>query len=158
MNGVATARHGPILRQNGAAGSRKVFKCLPGLRDTVLRPKTAKKTKHQKHLNKKKIKRQIQGNKQTTIKPNKQAAHTNTPNKETNNKRFSQTSKQHTKIHQASKHTSKRTTIKPNKQATHQINQSNKSTNQSNNQSINQSFNQPIIQSINQTINQTINQ
>ena len=45
MNGVAMARHGLILSQDGATDSRKVFKYLPGLRDTILRPKMTKKTK-----------------------------------------------------------------------------------------------------------------
>ena len=35
MNGVAMARHGLILWQNEATGSRKVFRYLPGLRDAV---------------------------------------------------------------------------------------------------------------------------
>ena len=35
VNGVAVDRHGLILRENDATGSRKVFKCLPGLRDTI---------------------------------------------------------------------------------------------------------------------------
>ena len=35
MNGVAVARHGPILKDNEAMGSGKVFKYLPGLRDTI---------------------------------------------------------------------------------------------------------------------------
>ena len=34
-NGVAMARHGLILRQNDATGSRKLFKYLPDLRDTI---------------------------------------------------------------------------------------------------------------------------
>ena len=43
MNGVAMARHGLILSQDEATSSRKVFKYLPGLRDTILRPKMAAK-------------------------------------------------------------------------------------------------------------------
>ena len=35
VNGVAVARHGPILKDNEATGSGKVFKYLPGLRDTI---------------------------------------------------------------------------------------------------------------------------
>ena len=42
-NGVAMARHGLILSQDGATRLRKVFKYLPGLRDTILRPKLAGK-------------------------------------------------------------------------------------------------------------------
>ncbi len=34
MNGVAVARYGLILSEDGAAGSRKVFRCLLGLWDT----------------------------------------------------------------------------------------------------------------------------
>jgi uncharacterized membrane protein SirB2 len=35
MNGVAMARHGLILWENEATGSRKVFKYLRGLRDAI---------------------------------------------------------------------------------------------------------------------------
>ena len=35
MKVVAMARHGPILNDNEAMGSGKVFKYLPGLRDTI---------------------------------------------------------------------------------------------------------------------------
>ena len=35
MNVVAVARHGPILNDNEAMVSGKVFKYLPGLRDTI---------------------------------------------------------------------------------------------------------------------------
>ena len=35
MNGVAMARHGLILWENEATGSRKVFKYFPGLRDAI---------------------------------------------------------------------------------------------------------------------------
>ena len=34
-NRVAMARHGLILSQDEATGSGKVFKCLPGFRDTI---------------------------------------------------------------------------------------------------------------------------
>ena len=34
-NGVAMARHGLILSQDGATGSRKVSRYLPGLRDAI---------------------------------------------------------------------------------------------------------------------------
>ena len=43
MNGAAMARHGLILRETEATGSRKVFKCLPGFRDTILTPKFTQK-------------------------------------------------------------------------------------------------------------------
>ena len=43
MNGVAVARNGLILWENGATGSRKVFKYLPGLRDAI---KNLKKTEN----------------------------------------------------------------------------------------------------------------
>ncbi len=39
MNRVPMARHGLILRENEATGSRKVFKYLLGLQDTILSPK-----------------------------------------------------------------------------------------------------------------------
>ena len=39
MNGVATARHGLILWENEATGSRKLPKYLPGLQDIILCPK-----------------------------------------------------------------------------------------------------------------------
>ena len=42
------ARHGLILWQNEATGSRKVFKYLPGLRDTILSPKIATKVQKSK--------------------------------------------------------------------------------------------------------------
>ena len=41
--GVAMARHGLILRENKATGSRKVFKYLPGLRDAIKKTKMADK-------------------------------------------------------------------------------------------------------------------
>ena len=34
-NGVAMARHGPILGQNEATATRSIFKCLPALRNTI---------------------------------------------------------------------------------------------------------------------------
>ena len=37
--GVAMARNGLILWENEATGSRKVFKYLPGLRDTIKKSK-----------------------------------------------------------------------------------------------------------------------
>ena len=39
MNGVAVARHGLISKDNEATGSGKVFKYLPGLRDTIKKSK-----------------------------------------------------------------------------------------------------------------------
>ena len=41
VNGVAMNHHGLILRENEATGSRKVFKYLPGLRDTIFISKIA---------------------------------------------------------------------------------------------------------------------
>ena len=35
LNGVAVARHGPILNHSEATGSRKVSRYLPDLRDTI---------------------------------------------------------------------------------------------------------------------------
>ena len=35
MNGVAMDRHGLILWENEATGSRKVFRYLPGLREAI---------------------------------------------------------------------------------------------------------------------------
>ncbi len=35
LNGVAVGRHGLILWENGATGSRKVFRCLRGLREAI---------------------------------------------------------------------------------------------------------------------------
>ena len=49
MNGVAMARHGPILNDNEAMGSGKVFKYLPGLRDTIKNQKWPPKSKKQKN-------------------------------------------------------------------------------------------------------------
>ena len=46
LNGVAVARHGPILGQSGATGSRKVSRYLPDLRDTIFDQKTRKLIKH----------------------------------------------------------------------------------------------------------------
>ena len=40
---VAMARHGLILSQDGATSLRKVFKYLPGLRDTIKKSKMAEK-------------------------------------------------------------------------------------------------------------------
>ena len=45
------ARHGLILSQDGATSLRNVFKYLPGLRDTILRPKMIKKTKSKHPIN-----------------------------------------------------------------------------------------------------------
>ena len=39
MNEVAVARHGPILKDNEATGSGKVFKYLRGFRDTIKKSK-----------------------------------------------------------------------------------------------------------------------
>ena len=35
MNGIAVARYGLILSEDGAMGSSKVFRCLLGLRDAI---------------------------------------------------------------------------------------------------------------------------
>ena len=45
MNEVAVARHGPILKDNEAMSSGKVFKYLPGLRDTITNSKMGLSTK-----------------------------------------------------------------------------------------------------------------
>ena len=50
MNGTAMARHGLILRESEATGSRKVSKYLPGLRDTIFGPKMIPKSKILEHL------------------------------------------------------------------------------------------------------------
>ena len=42
-NVVAMARHGPISKDNEATGSGKVFRYLPGLRDTIKKSKIAAK-------------------------------------------------------------------------------------------------------------------
>ena len=46
MNGVGVARNGPILWENDATGSRKVFKYLPALRDAINKSKIAEKTEN----------------------------------------------------------------------------------------------------------------
>ena len=52
MNGVAMARHGLILWENEATGSRKVFRYLPDLRDAILNLKmTAKVQTYQSPVN-----------------------------------------------------------------------------------------------------------
>ena len=43
VDGVAVARHGPILNDNEAMGSGKTFKYLRGLRDTIQNSKMAAK-------------------------------------------------------------------------------------------------------------------
>ena len=45
MNWVPMARHGLILRENEATGSRKVAKYLLGLRDAISMPKNVSKAK-----------------------------------------------------------------------------------------------------------------
>ena len=49
MKWVAMARHGPILKDNEATGSGKVFKYLPGLRDTTKKSKMAAKAQKSKN-------------------------------------------------------------------------------------------------------------
>ncbi len=44
VNGVAMDRHGLILWENEATGSRKVFRCLRDLRDTIFELKMAGRT------------------------------------------------------------------------------------------------------------------
>ena len=46
MNRVPMARHGLILRENEATGSRKGFKYLPGLRETIKIKKWLPKSKN----------------------------------------------------------------------------------------------------------------
>ena len=41
-NGIAVARHGLILQENGATRLGKVLEYLPGLRDTIFWPKNTK--------------------------------------------------------------------------------------------------------------------
>ena len=43
MNGVAVAQNGPILWENDGTGSRKVFRCFLGFRDTILTAKLSEK-------------------------------------------------------------------------------------------------------------------
>ncbi len=50
-NGVPVARHRPILRENGATASGKLFKHLPGPPGPVFGPKTVSKTRGKKHKN-----------------------------------------------------------------------------------------------------------
>ena len=50
MNGVAMARHGLILWENGATGSRKVSGGLPGLREAINNSKTLKMFKNLEHF------------------------------------------------------------------------------------------------------------
>ena len=45
-------RHGLILGENDATGSRKVFKYLPGLRDTMKNSKIAAKVLKSKNIQK----------------------------------------------------------------------------------------------------------
>ncbi len=40
MNGVVVPRHGLMFEHNEATGSGKVFKYIPGLRDTITNSKT----------------------------------------------------------------------------------------------------------------------
>ena len=49
--GVAMDRHGLILRENEATGSRKVSKYLPGLRDAIEKSKLAAKVKNTVNFN-----------------------------------------------------------------------------------------------------------
>ncbi len=47
VNGVGVAPYGLILWENDAAGSRKVFKYLPGLREAIKKTKMTKNIKNQ---------------------------------------------------------------------------------------------------------------
>ena len=47
-NGVAVAPYGPIFSEDGATGSRKVFRYPWGLRDTIKKLKNASKVKNGK--------------------------------------------------------------------------------------------------------------
>ena len=51
------ARHGLIFNHNEATGSRKVFKCLPGFRDTIKKSKMTAKVQKSKNLKMKKIRK-----------------------------------------------------------------------------------------------------
>ncbi len=50
MNGIAVARNGPILWENEATGSRKVFKYLLDLWDTIKKQKMLQKSRNSKIL------------------------------------------------------------------------------------------------------------
>ena len=50
VNGVAMARNGLILWQNEAVGSRKVFRYLPGLWDTIKKSKMLAKVRKSKNV------------------------------------------------------------------------------------------------------------
>ena len=49
MKWVAMARHGPILKDNEATGSGKVFKYLRGFRDIIKKSKMAAKVQKSKN-------------------------------------------------------------------------------------------------------------
>ena len=49
MKWVAMARHGPILKDNEATGSGKVFRYLPGFRDIIKKSKMAAKVQKSKN-------------------------------------------------------------------------------------------------------------
>ena len=51
MNGVAMARHSLILWENGATGSKKLFKHLPTLLDLIFDPKIKKNMENQTNHN-----------------------------------------------------------------------------------------------------------
>ncbi len=50
MNGIPVARHGPILRENEATASGKLFKHFQGPPGPVFGPKTAAKSKKTRFL------------------------------------------------------------------------------------------------------------
>ena len=49
VNGGGMARNGPILWENDATGSRKVYKYLRGLRDTIKKSKKVVRTQKSKN-------------------------------------------------------------------------------------------------------------
>ena len=50
MNGVAMARNGPILWENDATGSRKVFKYLPDLWEAIKNSKIKENVQKRKNM------------------------------------------------------------------------------------------------------------
>ena len=50
MNGVAMARHGLILWENEATGSRKLSKCLRGLKNLIYKLKITKIVENLRNL------------------------------------------------------------------------------------------------------------
>ena len=50
LNGVAVARHGPILADSEATGSRKLSRYLPDLREAIFDQKNQKITENIENL------------------------------------------------------------------------------------------------------------